>query len=108
MDGIEPEHAGERVDEVINELMNKYAPAREIEKVKNKFEASAAIGNLNILTKAFNLAYFELLGNPELVNKQVELYRMTDRDSVIETSGKYFMESNCSTIYYKSSGRNRQ
>lgn len=108
MDGIEPEHAGDRVDEVIIELMNKYAPAREIEKVKNKFEAAAAIENINILNKAFNLAYFELLGNPELVNKQVELYRMTDRNSVIETSGKYFRESNCSTVYYKSSGRNRR
>ncbi|HQG63945.1 MAG TPA: pitrilysin family protein [Bacteroidales bacterium] len=108
MNGIEPEHAGERINEVINELTNKYAPASEIEKVKNKFEASAAIGNLNILNKAFNLAYFELLGNPGLVNKQVELYRKTNRDSVIEISQKYFRESNCSTIYYKSSGRNRQ
>ncbi|MZP55764.1 MAG: insulinase family protein, partial [Bacteroidales bacterium] len=51
---------------------------------------------------------FELLGNPGLVNKQVELYRKTNRDSVIEISQKYFRESNCSTIYYKSSGRNRQ
>ncbi len=108
MNGIAPEHAGERINEVINELTNKYAPASEIEKVKNKFEASAAIGNLNILNKAFNLAYFELLGNPGLVNKQVELYRKTNRDSVIEISQKYFRESNCSTIYYKSSGRNRQ
>ena len=108
MNGIEPEHAGERINEVINELTNKYAPASEIEKVKNKFEASAAIGNLNILNKAFNLAYFDLLGNPGLVNKQVELYRKTNRDSVIEISQKYFRESNCSTIYYKSSGRNRQ
>ncbi|MZP54716.1 MAG: insulinase family protein, partial [Bacteroidales bacterium] len=55
MNGIAPEHAGERINEVINELTNKYAPASEIEKVKNKFEASAAIGNLNILNKAFNL-----------------------------------------------------
>jgi len=105
--GVDIEHADERVNAIIYELSNKYIPARELEKVKNKFEASAAIGNINILNKAFNLGYFELLGDPDLVNKQVELYKMNDRNSVIEVSDKYFRESNCSTLYYKSSGRER-
>jgi predicted Zn-dependent peptidase len=108
MKGVDIEHVDERVNAVINELSKKYIPARELEKVKNKFETSTAIGNINILNKAFNLAYFELLGDPDLVNRQVELYKMNDRNSVIEASEKYFRESNCSTLYYKSSGRDSQ
>ncbi len=108
MENVEIEHAEERVNYVINELKHKYVPVRELEKVKNKYEASTVIGNLNILNKAFNLAYFELLGDPELINRQVELFKTTDRIDVIESSQKYFRDTNCSTLYYKSSRRNRQ
>ncbi len=100
MSGIDIYRADECVNEVINDLKMKYTPSGELEKVKNKYESSVALGNTNILNKAFNLAYFELLGDTGLVNRQVEFYRKTDKTAVIETSRKYFTTANCSTLFY--------
>ena len=44
----------------------------EMEKVKNKFESSTVFSNTSILNKAVNLSFYELLGNPELINNEVE------------------------------------
>ena len=59
----------------IEELQTLPASDYEIEKVKNKFEANALFGELNVMNKAMNLGYYEMLGDPGLVNREVELYR---------------------------------
>jgi predicted Zn-dependent peptidase len=96
------QEANNSIIEIIEELKNKYIPFREIEKVKNKYESSVIYGNTSILNKAMNLAYFEHLGNPDLINIETDLYRETDKYMVIETARKYLNISNCSTLYYKS------
>jgi Predicted Zn-dependent peptidases len=93
--------ANDSINEIIWELKNKYVPAREMEKVKNKYESSVIYGNTSILNKAMNLAYFEHLGNPDLINNETDLYRETDKYMVIETAREYLNISNCSTLYYK-------
>ncbi len=103
MKDVDIQYAEESVMEVINDLKNKYPSAMELEKVKNKFESSVILTNTNILNKALNLAYQELLGNPEMVNKEVDIFRKIDRKMVIDTANRYFNDSNCSTLYYKSS-----
>ena len=74
----------------------------EMEKVKNKFESSTVFANTSILNKAINLSFYELLGNPELINQEVDAYRKVSREMVTEATKKYFVPSNCSTLYYKS------
>jgi zinc protease len=87
--------------------MEKSPALSEMEKVKNKFEAASIHGNTSILNKALNLSYFELLGNPELINEETGLYRKTDRQSVIEAARKYLTATNCSTLYYKSARKDK-
>ena len=103
MKGVDIQYAEESIMKVIDELRTKYTPAPEMEKVKNKFESSNVFANTNILNKAVNLSFYELTGNPELINDEVGLYRKTDRKMVIEAAGKYLDPLNCSTVYYKSS-----
>jgi hypothetical protein len=73
-----------------------------MEKVKNKFESSNVFSNTSILNKAVNLTFSEMLGNAGLINSEVELYRNVNEDMVIETAGRCFRPSNCSTLFYKS------
>ena len=49
--------------------------AQELEKVKNKFESTQIFGNINYLNVATNLAWFELLGRAEGMEREVERYR---------------------------------
>ena len=102
MKGIDIQHADESVNEVINGLLSEKVIKVEMEKVKNKFESSTVFSNTSILNKAANLSFFELLGNPELINNEVELYRNVSHGMVIEALEKYFVPANCSTLNYMS------
>jgi zinc protease len=55
----------------------KAAPltAKELQKVKNKIESNLIFSELNILNKAMNLAYFELVEDANLINKEAQFYR---------------------------------
>jgi zinc protease len=99
--------ADEAVNEVIESLKNGTDLKKEMEKVKNKFESSTVFANSSILNKAVNLSFYELLGNPELINREVEEYRKVTREMVKEVTGRYFVPSNCSTLYYKSTRRDK-
>lgn len=102
MKDVDIQNAEESVNEVINSLLVDNGINDEMEKVKNKFESSTVFSNTSILNKAINLSFCELLGNPGLINHEVEAYRNVSREMVIEATRKYFVPSNCSTIYYKS------
>jgi zinc protease len=102
MKGIDIQYAEEAVNDVIKSLENNYEINIEMEKVKNKFESSTVFSNTSILNKAINLSFNELLGNAELINQEVDAYRKVSQAMLIEATRKYFVPSNCSTIYYKS------
>jgi zinc protease len=101
------QEANNAIIEVIDELKHRYVSAREMEKVKNKYESSAIYESTSVLNKAMNLAYYEHLGNPDLINCETDLYRKTDKHNVIETARKYLTASNCSTLFYKSKRKER-
>ncbi len=102
MKGTGIDEAEDGINEVLKSLTSNEGIDEELEKVKNKFEASTVFSNSNILHKATNLAFFELLGDAGLINNEVESYRKVTREMVNEAMEKYFTQSNCSTLYYKS------
>jgi zinc protease len=102
MKGIDLNNAEEGVNEVIAGLLEKIGIAEEMEKVKNKFEASTVFQNTSILNKAINLAFCELLGNPDLINTEAESYRKVTMNMVFDSVSKYFSPENSSTLYYRS------
>ena len=104
MKGIDIQNADEAVNEVVSRLQENNNLEDEMEKVMNKFESSTVFSNTSILNKAVSLAYYELLGNPDLINQEVDTYRSVTSDMVFEAAKKYFRPSNCSTLYYKSAG----
>jgi zinc protease len=106
MKGVNIEYAEQSINEVIKDLQ-KNIIKDEMEKVKNKFESSTVFSNTSILNKAANLSFFELLGNPGLINNEVNAYRNVSQSMVIEALRKYFIPSNCSTLYYKSSQKDK-
>ncbi len=100
MNGIDIHHAGNAVNKIINSLLRKNGISDEMEKVKNKFESSTVFSNTSILNKAANLSFFELMGNPEQINTEVDAYRNVNYNMVTDAIKKYFIPANCSTINY--------
>lgn len=73
--GVSLEEAEAAVREELKILQNEAIAAQELEKVKNKLESTQIFGNINYLNVATNLAWFELNGEAEDMEREVERYR---------------------------------
>jgi predicted Zn-dependent peptidase len=107
MKGIDIQQANESINEVVIGLISENGIKDEMEKVKNKFESSNVFSNTSILNKAANLSFCELLGNPGLINREVDTYRNVNHGMVAEAIKRYFISSNCSTINYISTRKEK-
>ena len=87
--------------EEIGELKSGKISDYELEKVKNKFEANTLFGELNVMNKAMNLGYYQMIGDLPLINREVEIYRSLTRDEVADFSRRTFTKENSSTLIYR-------
>ena len=87
--------------EEIEDLQRCNITAYELEKVKNKFEANTLFGELNVMNKAMNLGYYEMIGDLPLINREVEIYRSLSADDVASFSARTFRPENSSTLIYR-------
>jgi zinc protease len=60
------------------------------------------MSNLSVLDKAVNLCHFELLGDAELINSQVEGFRKITPSQVTDAAVRYISDENSTTLYYRS------
>ncbi len=100
--------AEEALDQEIEELKNTPVDGVELEKVKNKFEANFLFEQENVLNNAMNLAYYELLGNADLLNSELQRYASITNDDIKRVANITLNENNCSTLYYKSKSNGKR
>lgn len=100
--GVSLEQAEAAVHRELDELKNVLVDSHELDKVKNKFESSQIFGNINYLNVATNIAWFELTGQAEDINLEVEKYRAVSADQLMNVAKHTFCERNRSVLYYKS------
>ncbi len=93
--------------EEIAALQNTEVPLREMEKVKNKFEANTLFGELNVMNKALNLGFYEMLGDLDLINREVSLYRAIDAERIQTCCRRIFQPENSSTLVYRAAGASK-
>ena len=79
-----------------DELVSDY----ELSKIKNKIISLLEYSELSILNKAINLCHFELLGNADLINIQVENYEKITPQDIQRVAKQYFTEQNCNSLVY--------
>jgi predicted Zn-dependent peptidase len=77
----------------------------ELEKVKNKFEAETIFGELNVMNKAMNLGFYEMLGDLPLINREVEIYRSFAAARLVEEARATFRPERSSTLIYKATAK---
>ena len=100
--GVTMEQADTLLAEQAEELILNKVPERELEKVKNKVESYYAFSEINLLNRATNLAFSELLGDADYINHERDAYLNLDSDILQKESQKVFKPENCSTLYYHS------
>ena len=101
--GVSLEQAEAAVWKELKLLQDEYVDVSELEKVKNKFESTYIFGNINYMAVATNLAWYELLGQAEDLEHEVEKYRAVTAGQLKEVAQTAFRKENCSILYYRSS-----
>ncbi len=94
--------ADEAISEEIEKMKTSLPEGKELEKVKNKFEANHIYNNTETQNRAIHLSFYELLGDAGFINHEVENYRSVTPEQVQQTANNVFKPQNCSTLYYHS------
>ena len=100
--GVSLEEAEAAVWQELEAMKTERIDESELEKVKNRYESEQIFSNINYLNVATNLAFFELIGQAEDINHEVEKYRAITAERIMEVSKQTFVKENCSVLYYKS------
>ena len=100
--GVKMKNAEDAIKAELNKMTTEFVHAKELQKVKNKVTSSIIFSEINVLDKAMNLAYYELLGDANLMNKEIDKYASVTKQQIKDVSKSIFKETNCSTLYYLS------
>lgn len=100
--GVAFEQAEAEIDRVVKEVLATGPTAEELEKVKNQAEATLEFGEVELMSRATNLAFAALSGDANLVNKEAEMIRDVTTEQMLSVSSEIIREENSSVLYYKS------
>ncbi|MBK7433019.1 MAG: insulinase family protein [Chitinophagaceae bacterium] len=100
--GVDMKAAEAAVNEELVKLQQEGISVRELEKVKNKTESMIAFEDMSIMSRAASLAMYELLGDADLINKELDRYQAVTAEQLQEECKIIFDENNSNTLYYYS------
>ena len=101
MEGVSEQQAEEALWEELRQLQEVAVGGYELEKVKNKFEAGVMFGELNVMNKAMNIGYYLMLGHPDLINSETDIFRSINAYDIIRESRRIFRSEFSSTLIYR-------
>jgi len=98
--GVKPEDAEKAVDEELTRVKEQPVDESELQKVKNKTESMITFEDMSVMNRANSLAFYELLGNANLMNEEMGKYQELTTDGILLYSNEIFDDNNSDTIYY--------
>ncbi|MRG46563.1 insulinase family protein [Chitinophaga sp. SYP-B3965] len=98
--GVKMKDAEKGIQEELEKLQQNIIPERELQKVKNRVESMLAFEDMGLLSRANNLAFYELLGDAAFMNKEFENYERVTKEDIHREAQIIFNEKNSNTIHY--------
>lgn len=84
----------------LEKLKDNLVMPEELDKVKNKMESTLVFAEMNLLEKAMNLAFFELLGDAALLNQEIGNYLNVSAENIQQQAKLIFCKENSSVLHY--------
>lgn len=95
------EAAEEGVTKVIQSIQNGEVSDESVARIKSQAESSIAFGEVELLNRAIGLAYSAFLGDPNLINKDLEAVQSVSKKDLLDLSQEILKESNTTTLHYQ-------
>ncbi|UCG27108.1 MAG: insulinase family protein [Bacteroidales bacterium] len=99
--GVKMEDAEQELMAELHKIKTVPVRKRELDKIKNKVESRLVFEETNVLNKAMNLAFHELLGDANEINNEIEKYHAVTPGKIRKIAAGLLVPSNCSTLYYR-------
>lgn len=99
-EGVSLEEAELAVWNELNSIKDELVTDYELNKVKNKIESTLVFSELSILDKAMNLAFYELLGDANNYNSEVQKYNKITAADIQRVARDIFRKENASVLFY--------
>jgi zinc protease len=100
--GVDMAKAEAAVMAQIERIKNEWVSEQELQKVKNKTESVMAFEDMGVTSRAGSLAFYELLGDANLMNTELEKYYTVTQADLCDYSKTLFAETNSNTVWYLS------
>jgi predicted Zn-dependent peptidase len=94
------EEAERAIDAELEKMKITLVTETELQKVKNKTESMIAFEDMTIMSRANSLAYYELLGNADLMNEELNKYQAITAAEIQQYSRQVFDVNNSNTLRY--------
>jgi zinc protease len=100
--GVGLEAADAAVEEELEKLRSAMITEKELTKIKNKTESAIVFEDMSVMNRANSLAIYELLGDVNMMNTELEKYHAVTAEEILATSREVFDIRNSNTMYYRS------
>lgn len=99
--GVDMKLAEESIEMELNKVREQLIDERELQKVKNKTESVMAFEDMSVMNRAGSLAFYELLGDGNLMNEEFKKYQDVTTADLQRVAREVLKDTNSNTIWYK-------
>jgi predicted Zn-dependent peptidase len=100
--GVDMKVAENAIEEELTKIKATKVNEEELQKVKNKTESMIAFEDIAVMSRANSLAFYELLGNADMINEELSKYNEVTADDIQQYSKQIFDVNNSNVLYYHS------
>ncbi len=100
-EGKSLEEANAAVENEIAKFVADGITESELQKSKNKIEAMIAFEDMTLLSRANNLAFYELMGDAGMINEEWNKYLAVTAADIQQTAKDIFRKGNGNTLFYR-------
>lgn len=100
-EGVTLEQAEAAIWAELEVLKNEPIAPIELEKLKNRAESQQVFGDVGAANKAMNLAFYELIGDANLINTEIDRYNAVEIKDIQRVANQIFRVNNSTLLFYK-------
>lgn len=98
--GVDIKKAEEAIETELDKIRHELIDERELQKVQNKTESVMAFEDMSVMNRAGSLAFYELLGDGELMNTEFKKYQDVTVHDLNRIANAVLQPSNSNTLWY--------
>jgi len=98
--GVDIKKAEDAIEAELDKIRHGLVDDRELQKVQNKTESVMAFEDMSVMNRAGSLAFYELLGDGELMNTEFKKYQDVTVHDLKRIANQVMQPSNSNTLWY--------